>query len=205
MQSLTSGLGNQHAAINASMASSVEEFSTQKLKRQYVRRSKQYRIFKLHPWTTLLVAVTLGFVILIAAGYVFNWSWTGFSGDKLWDWLELLVLPGVLTSLSIWFAVDQRLAGNKKEQRRWGALWIILITVALLALIVLIIGGYAFNWDWTGFSDNKLSDWLRLLLVPFVLPLVSVWFTNHPIKLSRSVSLEDENIQEAQPHEKASE
>ncbi len=39
--------------------------------------------------TTLLVV----FVAIVIAGYMMPWSWTGFTGNKLWDWLELLVLP----------------------------------------------------------------------------------------------------------------
>jgi hypothetical protein len=73
-----------------------------------------------------------------------------------------------------------------------------------VVLIVLIIGGYALNWDWTGFSDNKLSDWLRLLFVPFVLPLVTVWFTAHPSESGSAVNLQQADTQEAQPDEKMS-
>jgi hypothetical protein len=143
--------------------------------------------FKLHPWTTLLVAVILGFVILVVAGYAFNWSWTGFREYKLWDWLTILVLPSVLTSLSIGYAIDQILAGNKKKQ--WRRLWMILITIALVGFIVSIIGGYAFHWSWTGFSDNKFSQWVQLLIIPVAQLLVALWFTSHPIKLGKSGAL----------------
>jgi len=34
--------------------------------------------------------------VLIAAGYIFNWDWTGLSRKTLWDWLQLLILPAVL-------------------------------------------------------------------------------------------------------------
>jgi uncharacterized protein YjbI with pentapeptide repeats len=33
-------------------------------------------------------------------------------------------------------------------------------------LIVAFIGGYFFNWDWTGFSNKKLWDWLQPLIIP---------------------------------------
>jgi hypothetical protein len=40
----------------------------------------------------------------------------------------------------------------------------------------LVVGGYAFNWRWTGFKANDtLWDWLKLLLVPTVLPLAVQW------------------------------
>jgi hypothetical protein len=200
-QSLQSG--NQHTMmISMNTDQSSEEVSSRELK--HVRRLEKPHTFQLKSWATLIIAVIIVLVILIAGTYAFNWDWTGFSGNKLWDWLELLVLPGVLTSLSIWFTVDQGLVGNKKEQRRWGVLWMVLITIALVVLIVLIIGGYALNWDWTGFSDNKLSDWLRLLFVPFVLPLVTVWFTAHPIEPGSAVNLQQADTQEVQLGEKMS-
>jgi len=36
------------------------------------------------------------FVVLVLGGYVLGWAWTGFRGNTLWDWLELLVVPFVL-------------------------------------------------------------------------------------------------------------
>lgn len=161
------------------MERSIEEFSPRRLQQQDVRPAAMHRTFQLRPWRTLLVTAIPVFVVLIVGSYALNWSWTGFSENKLWDWLELLVFPAVLTTLSIWFAGHQKLADNKQQQRRWGALWIALIALALVALSIVIIGGYALNWTWTGFSDNKLSDWLRLLFVPFVLPLVTVWFISN--------------------------
>ena len=31
--------------------------------------------------------------MLATAGYWLDWTWTGFPGNTLWDWLHLLVLP----------------------------------------------------------------------------------------------------------------
>src|SRR3954465_6361544 len=46
----------------------------------------------------------------------------------------------------------------------------------VVALIVLLIGGYAGNWAWTGFSDNDtLWDWLKPLLLALVIPTIPVW------------------------------
>jgi hypothetical protein len=42
---------------------------------------------------------------------------------------------------------------------------------------VLVTVGYAFDWEWTGFPGNTLWDWLHLLLVPFVLPVVLAWLS----------------------------
>ena len=54
--------------------------------------------------TTILVLI-FGLVVLIVAGYIFKWSWTGFEPETstpqqhaktLWDWLQLLIIPLVL-------------------------------------------------------------------------------------------------------------
>ncbi len=41
----------------------------------------------------------------------------------------------------------------------------------MLALIVGIIGGYLFHWNWTGLRQKTLWDWLQLLIIPAVLAL----------------------------------
>src|SRR5207249_3544489 len=51
---------------------------------------------------------------------------------------------------------------------------IVLITLVIALFALIILGGYQFHWDWTGFNgDNKsgktLWDWLQLLIVPVVL------------------------------------
>jgi hypothetical protein len=45
-----------------------------------------------------------------------------------------------------------------------------------VALVVLLIGGYAGDWAWTGFSDNDtLWDWLQLLLLPIAIASLPIW------------------------------
>jgi len=50
-------------------------------------------------------------------------------------------------------------------------------TALLVAFAVLVMVGYAFDWEWTGVPGNTLWDWLHLLLVPFVLPVVLAWLS----------------------------
>jgi uncharacterized protein YjbI with pentapeptide repeats len=62
-----------------------------------------------------------------------------------------------------------------------GATVLIALFVTLVVLVIL--GGYKFNWDWTGFNrDNKSSktlwDWMQLLFIPVVLAVAGFWF-NH--------------------------
>ena len=47
----------------------------------------------------------------------------------------------------------------------------------IVAFALLVSAGYGFDWRWTGFPGNTLWDWLHLLLVPFVLPIVLAWFS----------------------------
>lgn len=47
---------------------------------------------------------------------------------------------------------------------------------AAAALVVLLWGGYAQGWPWTGFQANgQLWDWLNLLLLPVVLGTIPLW------------------------------
>jgi hypothetical protein len=117
-------------------------------------------------WRIVLGLILGAFAILVVGGYGLGWSWTGFSGNTLWDWLELLALPLVIASLPLWFTTHTRWEGR---WRRFG--------LALLAGFVLtVVGGYGLSWGWTGYQGNTLWDWLRLLLVPFVLPASLAWF-----------------------------
>lgn len=48
-------------------------------------------------WGTRHTVVVLSgatvFAAVVLGGYVGHWSWTGFTGNTLWDWLNLLFLP----------------------------------------------------------------------------------------------------------------
>ena len=52
----------------------------------------------------------------------------------------------------------------------------VVIGAIALAAVVVIIGGYALNWAWTGFStNNQLWDWMRLLLLPVAFGTFGLW------------------------------
>jgi hypothetical protein len=52
----------------------------------------------------------------------------------------------------------------------------VVIGAIALAAIVVIIGGYALNWGWTGFASNhQLWDWMRLLLLPVAFGTFGLW------------------------------
>ncbi len=124
------------------------------------------RAGRMHPALLVLLAVlAVGFILTVVGGYWLGWAWTGYPGNTLWDWLELLVLPVTVALLPIWLETHERL------EREWLA-----GGLAFLAVIALLaVGGYAFDWSWTGFPGNTLWDWLELCLVPFAVPAVVTW------------------------------
>ena len=54
--------------------------------------------------------------------------------------------------------------------------------VGLVAVCAL--GGYLGGWAWTGFRGNTLWDWLELLVVPFVLPVVLLQLSREEERIS---------------------
>jgi hypothetical protein len=51
-------------------------------------------------------AVALGvgtavFAGLVLAGYLAKWRWTGFTGNTVWDWLHLLLLPLLVPAMIV--------------------------------------------------------------------------------------------------------
>ncbi|HKC28376.1 MAG TPA: hypothetical protein VKB75_10220 [Jatrophihabitans sp.] len=107
-----------------------------------------------------LVAAAFVFVALAAAGYLVPMPWTGFTGNTLWDWLELLLLPAVVATASLW-------ASTWPPARTHVAA----VVVAAGVLAVLAVCGYTVPWHWTGFSGNTAWDWIKLLLLPIIVPV----------------------------------
>lgn len=118
--------------------------------------------------THLLVAapVLVALLVVLVGGYGMHWAWTGYRGEsgtrKLWDWLEVSLLPLTLALTPVW------LQSRTRHRRRW----MVAECLAVAALVVLVSGGYLLRWTWTGFTGNTLWDWLGLFLVPFMLPVV---------------------------------
>jgi hypothetical protein len=116
----------------------------------------------LHPrWRAVLVALGVVFVALVVLGYSVPLTWTGFTGNTLWDWLELLLLPVSVSLLPFVLEADARV------RRRFTA-----VTGGFLAVFgLLAIPGYLVPWTWTGVTGNTLWDWVDLLIAPFALPV----------------------------------
>jgi uncharacterized protein YjbI with pentapeptide repeats len=56
------------------------------------------------------VAGVIGVAVLIFAGYLLNWAWTGFFNKTLWDWMQLLIIPAVLTVGAFLFNRAERIS-----------------------------------------------------------------------------------------------
>jgi hypothetical protein len=120
------------------------------------RRSRLSRRFR-----AVALALLVTFAALVLAGYLVPWTWTGFTGNTLWDWLELALLPIVLSTATLW-------PGPKHlAPAHWA-----LVAAGAAAFVVVVLAGYLVPWEWTGFSDNKAWDWLKLLALPALLPTV---------------------------------
>ncbi|HEX3318293.1 MAG TPA: hypothetical protein VHR88_09755 [Solirubrobacteraceae bacterium] len=117
----------------------------------------------------LAACLLVAFVALVVLGYAVPWKWTGFPGNKLWDWLVLIMLPVVVATIRLWPEVRRRFSPRHAAA----------FTALVSALVALILVGYLRPWTWTGFTGNTLWDWIQLLAVPLLVPTVVV-----PVALS---------------------
>lgn len=128
-----------------------------------------------------------GFAVLVVLGYVLDLSWTGFPGNTLWDWLELLVLPLAVALIPVW----TELADGVRPGH------LLLAAAGLAFLTVALVGGYAESWRWTGFRGNTLFDWLQLFFAPLLLPIVIVpflvaWMSEKAVSAEPGVAADDQ-------------
>ncbi|HEV7623183.1 MAG TPA: hypothetical protein VGO26_03535 [Amnibacterium sp.] len=110
-----------------------------------------------------LVAGLAAFAVLIALGYLVPLGGTGFRGKTLWDWFGLTLLPLVVTATPVWVRAD--------EVRR---AHLMVAALGLLAFAGFVFEGYAVPLGWTGFVGNTAWDWLKLLLLPVLLPTLVI-------------------------------
>jgi hypothetical protein len=122
--------------------------------RDYISRPRRVA------YGVVIVAWT-GFVI---AGYLFKLNWTGFQDQKLWGWLNLILLPVALTTTIA--LTSSRVRSSKARSLRPYQKG--LIVALAVGWIVTVIG----RWSWTGYAGEDLWDWLKLLLAPLVFPTI---------------------------------
>jgi hypothetical protein len=112
--------------------------------------------------------LALTFVVLVAAGYLVPWAWTGFVGNTLWDWLNLAALPVAVALIPV--LVELRSKSDSAHPRRHAAA----LAAGAAVFVGLVLAGYLAHWRWTGFTGNTAWDWLHLLLLPLLVPAVIV-------------------------------
>ena len=110
------------------------------------------------------LAAGTAFAVLVLAGYLVPLAWTGFPGNTLWDWLGLTLLPIAVVSAPFLRSLLHSLRENWKRK--------IMVAFVAAVWVLTIVGGYAWDWKWTGYHGNTLWDWLGLLLLPLLVPLV---------------------------------
>ena len=120
---------------------------------------------KLDPVVKRVALAVLGvFVFVVLAGYLIPWAWTGFVGNSLWDWLNLIALPLAVGLMPLAVGIREG----------WTPRHTAIAVAATMLFAVIVLAGYLVPWAWTGFTGNTLWDWMHLLLLPLLLPIVIV-------------------------------
>lgn len=89
---------------------------------------------------------------------------------------------------------------------RWRrARWWLLGLLVAASLLVLVIGGYGFGWDWMGLDASPKStttnpaksvwDWLQLLIIPAALAGIALWFNWQQGKTERALSVKQSELE----------
>lgn len=64
---------------------------------------------------------------------------------------------------------------------RPGRRQLVAAAIAGVLFAALVAGGYLVPWRWTGFRGNTVWDWIRLLLLPILLPTVVLPFVRDQV------------------------
>jgi hypothetical protein len=118
---------------------------------------------RVHPRSKLFVTTALMlFSVVVILGYAVPWGWTGFRGNTVWDWFNLVFLP--LTLVVIPRFIELR--------HSWQARHTLVTGVIMTVFLAFVLGGYLGSWRWTGFTGNTLWNWMQLLFLPLLVPTV---------------------------------
>ncbi len=136
-----------------------------------------------------LAALAGGFVVVVVAGYTIPWAWTGFVGNNLWDWLNLAALPLVVVLIPVFIEL----------RSRWGRRHAAIAGAGAAAFVVVVVAGSTIPWAWTGFTGNTLWDWLHLMLLPLLVPVVLVPILTPRAMARMGIAEEEETAPQAPP------
>lgn len=54
----------------------------------------------------MVIALVAGWIVTVIGGYALRWTWTGYSGSTLWDWLQILLVPLVFPTILLPFLLN---------------------------------------------------------------------------------------------------
>jgi hypothetical protein len=60
-------------------------------------------------------ALAIGWIVTLVGGYALGWTWTGYSGNTLWDWLQLLLAP-IAINIFVVPTLIRLVSGNVAER-----------------------------------------------------------------------------------------
>ena len=70
----------------------------------------------LHPHEKVITAALAGgFAITVVGAYALGWTWTGYAGNTLWDWLSMLLVPALLPTVLL-PALLKWISGNAADR-----------------------------------------------------------------------------------------
>jgi hypothetical protein len=125
-----------------------------------------------------LAGVAVAFGMFVLLGYALHWAWTGFAGNTLWDWLELLLLPVVIATVKFWTAE------RSMETRHW-----IGVAAVIAGFVIFAASAYLLPFNWSGFVGNTLWDWMELLLLPVDIPTDKFWTAERSMETRHSIGV----------------
>ena len=133
---------------------------------------------KVRKYGTSIVAVAA--LVVLWGGYRLGWSWTGFQdNNQLWDWLQVLLLPVALGTIPLWIQYREYISRPRR----------VAYGVVIVAWTGFVVAGYLIPpLKWTGFQDQKLSNWLILILLPVALT-TTIALTSRRVRSSKAHSL----------------
>src|SRR5919112_441104 len=70
-------------------------------------------------WVTAIGSLAVALAIFVFLGYYFEWEWTGFPPKKLFDWVQILVIPVAVAAgtFTLNRAAKRRDDKDQKKQR----------------------------------------------------------------------------------------
>ncbi|MBV9229006.1 MAG: hypothetical protein JOZ18_06805, partial [Chloroflexi bacterium] len=78
------------------MSQQIEGVGSRAVKQRAMHMLEKHGLLEERRWTILFTLAAVILMLLIIGSYVFNWTWTGFRGNTLWDWFQMLLEPLII-------------------------------------------------------------------------------------------------------------